>query len=320
MYKPKSISIIICTKDRYNDLKDCLQSFTSVIVGANKYEFVVVDSTTNKEIRGKVEEECQKYGAKYYYEPRKGLSIARNTAIEKASGDIVVFLDDDFIIPKDCIDRLIANFSDSKVMCVTGRMLSYRHDELSNFFEKHMSYDRGESRLAVTAKDMTFSSLFSTAFTKFLNNKKRSTPPYSVGFGFCSFKKSVFASIGGFDPQLGRGTPQMGSDDVDIFYRVLKAGYTIVYEPSALIYHNHRHSMEELVEYGYSSGVSIKSFTKKYFLKDPYIFSLFLGNILLTLSMMGKAKVAFDNELSELGKAQMRGYFKKLSSTFAPIF
>jgi GT2 family glycosyltransferase len=81
---------------------------------------------------------------------------------------------------------------------------------------------------------------------------------------------------------LGRGVLQMGSENVDMYYRILKKGYKIVYEPNSSIYHNHRHTQKELIDYAYSCGVSIVSFTKKYFKKDPYVFALYTGNLLLT--------------------------------------
>ena len=52
--------------------------------------------------------------------------------------------------------------------------------------------------------------------------------------------------IGGFETALGPGTLTAGSEDHDLFFRVLKRGYALVYEPAALLWHQHRRDMEGL--------------------------------------------------------------------------
>jgi GT2 family glycosyltransferase len=58
------------------------------------------------------------------------------------------------------------------------------------------------------------------------------------------------------DEALGAGTPTGCSEDTYVFYKILKAGHTIVYEPSAYVWHRHRESMERLRHqiYAYSKG------------------------------------------------------------------
>ena len=42
------------------------------------------------------------------------------------------------------------------------------------------------------------------------------------------------------DEALGAGMPTGCSEDTYLFYKILKAGYTLVYEPSADVWHRHR--------------------------------------------------------------------------------
>lgn len=58
------------------------------------------------------------------------------------------------------------------------------------------------------------------------------------------------------DEALGAGTPTGCSEDTYLFYRVLKAGHTIVYEPSAYVWHQHRETMKALRRqiFDYSKG------------------------------------------------------------------
>jgi O-antigen biosynthesis protein len=58
------------------------------------------------------------------------------------------------------------------------------------------------------------------------------------------------------DEALGAGTPTGCSEDTYLFYKVIKAGYTILYEPSAYVWHRHRQTMATLRKqiYNYSKG------------------------------------------------------------------
>jgi hypothetical protein len=73
-----------------------------------------------------------------------------------------------------------------------------------------------------------------------------------------AFRATIFSHprIGMLDPALGAGVPTGCSEDTDLFYKVLAAGFTIVYEPSAFVWHHHRREMRALQRqlYAYSKG------------------------------------------------------------------
>ena len=277
-------------------------------------ELVVVDSTGDQALRKKIERECARVGAKYAYEHRSGVSVARNTGVQNCAGDIVVFVDDDFIVEKNFLAQLVDGYKGRDVECCTGRMVSYRNDDLGTLFEKYLSFDKGQVELCVSGLDMNLRTFVRAALSK-LRKNGRSIPPYSVGFGFGSYRREVFHLVGGFDSNLGRGTPKMGSEELDMYYRILRKGYKIVYKPSAKIWHNHKHSTtkEALVEYAYMSGISVAALARKHFATDPYILALFIGNVFLTLSWVGKALTKSDSTLRELSFAQLRGLLRGIA-------
>ena len=57
-----------------------------------------------------------------------------------------------------------------------------------------------------------------------------------------AFRAAIFSdpAIGVLDEALGAGMPTGCSEDTYLFYRILKAGHTIVYEPAAWVWHEHR--------------------------------------------------------------------------------
>jgi GT2 family glycosyltransferase len=58
------------------------------------------------------------------------------------------------------------------------------------------------------------------------------------------------------DEALGAGTPTGCSEDTYLFYKVLKQGYTIIYEPKSYVWHKHRTDLKSLKKqiYNYSKG------------------------------------------------------------------
>jgi hypothetical protein len=69
-----------------------------------------------------------------------------------------------------------------------------------------------------------------------------------------AFKVSVMRSLNGFDEALDTGPPLPGGGDLDAFYRVLDAGYVLVYEPRMAVFHRHRRGMDELRRQYHSWG------------------------------------------------------------------
>ncbi len=72
-----------------------------------------------------------------------------------------------------------------------------------------------------------------------------------------AFRRSVFQRIGPFDPALGVGTPTNGGEDLEMFFRVLHEGHTLVYEPDALVWHRHRRDYASLRRQIANNGVAL---------------------------------------------------------------
>jgi O-antigen biosynthesis protein len=78
------------------------------------------------------------------------------------------------------------------------------------------------------------------------------------GTANAAFRASIFAdpNIGLMEETLGPGMPSGVGEDTYCFYKILKAGHTIVYDPSAYVYHRHRQTLAALRRqiYNYSKG------------------------------------------------------------------
>src|SRR3989338_2161327 len=81
--------------------------------------------------------------------------------------------------------------------------------------------------------------------------KKSAASLYGLSWKFgtganMAFRRCLFNQIGYFDPALDVGTVTNGGGDLEMFFLVMKEGYTMVYGPGALVYHCHRRDYKQL--------------------------------------------------------------------------
>jgi GT2 family glycosyltransferase len=209
-----------------------------------RVEIVVVD---NHPASGITKEVVKGFaGVTLVEETRGGLSYARNRGIAAATGDVIVCTDDDVVCPPEWIERLLAPFRRSDVMVVTGNVLPLEVEtEAQRLFELYGGLGRGFTRVVADAE--------------WFRQRRRSVPTWELGCtANAAFRASIFSdpAIGPMDEALGAGTPTGCSEDTYVFYRVLKAGFAIAYEPDAYVWHRHRRTMAALRKqiYSYSKG------------------------------------------------------------------
>jgi hypothetical protein len=70
--------------------------------------------------------------------------------------------------------------------------------------------------------------------------------------------------LGGFDEALDTGAAVPGGSDLDIFYRIIRAGHTLVYEPRFHVFHQHCRDMKSLLrQYRRSWGLGFMCYISK---------------------------------------------------------
>ena len=114
------ISIIISTYNRYNDLKKTLDSI--YLQSLKPYELIIVDESTDNKIKDLMTSIKVSFKIHYIRPKLKTTSsaISRNIGIKKATGDILLFLDDDVTLNKTYIKELSKTYQDEKVVAAQG--------------------------------------------------------------------------------------------------------------------------------------------------------------------------------------------------------
>jgi GT2 family glycosyltransferase len=187
---------------------------------------------------------------------------AKNEGIRAASGDIMLFFDDDVSITDDCIQSHLRRYSDPFVGAVTGKVIVQNSNQDQNIvFKKRFS-----------KKDI-FKSFFFFFFRKkaayisrfgvaadFSGNKVREA---DTGIGCnLSFRKEVFYKAGFFDTNF---TGNAYREETDMCVRTMRAGYKIIYEPKAEIAHYMNNS-------GGSRTFENEKYWRAYFKNQCYFF------------------------------------------------
>jgi glycosyltransferase involved in cell wall biosynthesis len=215
------ISIIICTFNRSDSLKKTLQTIKEMTVPQGiVWELLVVDNNSKDDTRAMVKafQKNTSIRCAYYFENRQGQSFARNTGIQNASGNIIVFTDDDVIVDKSWIKNISDAFQgNTDVACIGGKILPVWESPCPEWI-------KGELLNILALCDLGDE-------TKILSEPK-------VWGANLSFKTSIIREYGFFDTKLGhKGGKLYGGEETKYLQTLINAGEKIMYFPGALVYH-----------------------------------------------------------------------------------
>jgi glycosyltransferase involved in cell wall biosynthesis len=225
-----NISIIICTHNRENLLRNVLQSIADIDAPEGcSLELIVADNASTDNTRSLIDtfNGNGKFHVKTLFESKLGKTFALNRAIKNASGDILVFVDDDHIVIKEYLQiiyKIVQENSLFNLFC--GRILpkwdgtepSWVHDSTKYPIRPFPipNFDLGEKPFEIT-----------------IGNS------FIPGAGNLIVKKAVFERIGLFSEQLGpKGNNLCGGEDIEFVNRALKSGERLLYDPMLMQYHH----------------------------------------------------------------------------------
>jgi len=225
-----SVTVAVCTRDRPDNLEICLASMDRI--ENDLLEVIVVDNAPSSEATRRLVA-SQGRGFRYVREDRPGLDWARNRAIVEARGDVIAFTDDDCVVDPEWTGAVALTFAESpEVSAVTGLVVPYELEtEAQILFEAYGGFGRGFRRRWHQVSPKGRAHIGSGNFGTGAN---------------MAFRRSTLEHLGGFDPALDVGTVTNGGGDIEMFFRVLQEGGTLVYEPAAIVRHRHRHDYASL--------------------------------------------------------------------------
>lgn len=258
-----TLSVVVCTRDRPERLRRCLESLLCQRpAGITNPEIVVVDNAPSDE-RARVSV-AELPDVRYCREPVPGLDTARNHALHRVGGELIAYLDDDVVADPSWLANLtevVRAHPDAGGF--TGQVLPLALETRAQvLFEQNGGFRHGFETVRFVERSAT--------------NRLYPCAPGSIGVG-CNmvFDRALLMELGGFDEALDTGPPLPGGGDLDIFYRVIRHGRAIVYEPGCLVFHEHRRTLAALRAQFWSWGIGFAAFVAKSRRSDPAMRSRF---------------------------------------------
>ncbi len=240
------VTVVLCTKDRPQMLAAALASLLAL--DYPRWELVVVDNAPSDDATERYLASVDDPRVRRVLEAVPGLARARNTGVLAARGEIVAFTDDDVLVDPDWLTRLVAAFELAPAVgCVSGLVPSGElRTPTQAFFDQRVTWSDAVGRQVFSLADPPAG----TPLFPFQVGE------YGTGANFALRRATIF-QLGGFDEALGVGTPTGGGEDLDMFVRVILAGWALVVEPSALVWHRHRDDQQALTQQarGYGRGL-----------------------------------------------------------------
>lgn len=298
------VSVVLCTHDRATGAMRTLASLRAQL--HPNTEIIVVDSAPSDDacrhaVAGVAALDAR---LRYLREPAPGLSRARNRGLAAAGGEVVAFTDDDVVADPLWLQGLLRGFErGGEVACVTGLVASASLEHpAQRYFDRRVWWSSScEQRTYTPQGEPGDPVLYPYACGRI-----------GTGANF-ALRTDVLRTVGGFDQCLGAGSATRGGEDLDMFARLLRHGFSVSYEPAALVWHRHRADPDSLAAQMFAYGMGLTGYLTKHVLakrsRAAILRRLALGGAPYALALAGRAKHAGgEPEMGEgLGRAELRG-------------
>ncbi|MCC5877634.1 MAG: glycosyltransferase family 2 protein [Candidatus Sumerlaeia bacterium] len=212
-----SMSIVVATFERGTMLLETIESILSQ--DYDGFELLIVDQTPAhpEDVFRQLEELNTTGRIRWIREAIPNLPRARNIGLLHAKGGIVLYLDDDVLLPDGFLARHAAHYKKADIHAVTG-MILHPGEKFSDRPTLDLPRKKAARRL----------DLQTMRFRTRLRN-----PSHFVGANM-SFRRQTLLGLGGFSHQFDGSA--LG-EDMELAGRLHRAGYTSVYDPKCHLLH-----------------------------------------------------------------------------------
>jgi len=269
-----SFDLVVATVDRVSELERLLESLKAQTHRA--FRVLVVDQNEDDRLEPILGERAFDI---VRLRAERGLSRARNAALEEIRADLVAFPDDDCLFAPDLLAQVARRFADD-LDGLTGRAV----DETG-----HSSSSWAQDAALLTRENLWNRAI---SFTIFL-------------------RAPLVARVGRFDEQLGLGATSLwaSGEEIDYLVRALDTGARVEYDPDVVVTHpGKRVSPAALRSLGSRDGASVGYILRKHAYSKRMVGRMLvrpIGGALVALARRDRGQAAF--HLSTL-RGRLLGY------------
>ncbi|MBN1953863.1 MAG: glycosyltransferase [Anaerolineae bacterium] len=199
-------SVVVPAYQAQAEIGRCLQALAHQTVPRSAYEVIVVDDGSTD---GTAAVARANGADRVIVQPHAGPAAARNAGVAAAVGELVLFTDADCAPVAGWIAEMLAPFGDPGVVGVKG---SY-----------HTRQRQVVARLAQCEFEERYERLERWESIDFVDTHA------------AAFRRRALQAVGGFDPAF----PRPNNEDVDLSYRMARAGMRLVFNRRAAVVHRH---------------------------------------------------------------------------------
>ena len=226
------ISVVVCSYNGERVIRDCCEGLLRLKYP--NFEVIVVDDGSTD----KTATIAHEYGFRVISTENRGLSSARNTGLEAATGEIIAYIDDDAYPDPHWLTYLAATFMTTEHAGVGGPNIAPPGD---GFIADCVANAPGGPIHVL------------------LSDREAEHIPGCNS----AYRKSCLEAIGGWDTQF-----RSAGDDVDVCWRLQQRGWTLGFSPAAMVWHHRRNSVRaywrQQVGYGRAEALLEKKWPEKY--------------------------------------------------------
>jgi len=228
-----TISVIVCTRNGASTLRACLEALDRQTY--RNYEVLVIDDGSTDQTAAIAKSFTR---VKYHLQAHAGLSVARNYGMEQAVGSILAYTDDDCIPDEDWLLHISRAYDDEKWVAAGGPNLPPPARTLT---EACVARAPGAPAHVL------------------LNDEEAEHLP---GCNL-TIRKSALQAIGGFYPEY-----KTAGDDVDVCWRLQKAGGALRFVPAAQVFHHRRATLKGYLRqqkgYGRAEAMLMRTYPQRF--------------------------------------------------------
>lgn len=262
-----TLSIIIVSYNVKKLLGECLASVTTAIQNIPAEVFVVDNASTDRT----VSELSPRFPSFRFIENSQNTGFAKgnNQALSLATGEFVLFLNPDTVVPADCFEKCIAFMNEHPEAGALGVKMMNGNNEFLKESKRGLptpmtSFWKLSGIIKVFPQSRTFARYYLGHLSK---DETHEVEVLSGAFFWA--RKKVLAITGGFDERFF-----MYAEDIDLSWRILKAGYKNFYFAGTSIIHYKGASTKKDFRYVKQFYLAMSQFAKKHYGRGIFSFLL----------------------------------------------
>ena len=230
-------SIIVPVFNRPDEVDELLESLCQQTL--KDFEVIIVEDGSKKPCK----DVCDKYAdildLHYYYKDNSGPGQSRNYGAERASGEWLIVLDSDVVLPEGYLQAV-----ENNVQCSTFNVHCFGGPDAA-----HPSFTPVQKAISYS-----MTSFFTTGGIRGGKAKLDKFFPRSYNMGIL---RDVYQQLGGF-------SKMRFGEDIDFSYRIVEAGYQTRLIPEAWVWHKRRTDFRKFFRQVYNSGIARINLMKRH--------------------------------------------------------